>query len=560
MIRKRIRHIQRYREIVNAFIRYGFGFIIKEMGLAELLSMPKRLFVEVKTETNNRTLGERIKMFLEELGPTFVKMGQIASTRYDLIPKDIIQELEKLQDSAPQFSFDLVKETIEQELGMTLEEVFLEFNETPLAAASIGQVHYGVLKTGEKVAVKVQRPNMKNMIETDLEILNDLAILAEQRLKWASKYQIRDIVTEFSNSLREEIDYTTEGRNSEKIAKQFINDPYIVIPRVFWDWTTKKVLTMEFVEGTKLYETEKLKEMGNDNKILAKRIVDSILHQILDEGYFHGDPHPGNILALPEDAIIFLDFGMVGRLTPEMKYHIASLVIALMRQSNEDVIKAITHMGIVPEDINHSLIRADVTHLYEKYYDVPLSKVSLGQVVNDLFSVAFKHNIRIPPDLTLLGKTLLTMEGIVVKLDPEISILKVAEPFGKKLLFERYYPKNVAGSLWHQLIGLGDFISDFPKALKELTLTFKTGKMKQEISFPEMEFLISKLNQISNRLTFSVAILSFSIILMGLIIGSSLTGQTSKMLLNIPIIDIGFIVGTIFFVMLLYSIYKSNKL
>lgn len=200
---------------------------------------------------------------------------------------------------------------------------------------------------------------------------------------------------------------------------------------------------MEFVEGTKLYETEMLHQMGNDNKILAKRIVDSILHQVLIEGYFHGDPHPGNILALPNDVIIFLDFGMVGRLTPDMKHHIASLVIALMRQNTDDVIKAITRMGIVPSDINISMLRGDVEKLNETYYDVPLSKVSLGQVVNDLFLVAYRHNIRIPPDLTLLGKTLLTMEGIVVKLDPEISILKVAEPFGRRLLMERYDPKKL---------------------------------------------------------------------------------------------------------------------
>ncbi|MGJ7922396.1 ABC1 kinase family protein [Neobacillus sp. LXY-4] len=559
MIRKRIRHIQRYREIVNALIRYGFGFIIKELGLTELLSMPKRLFVEVNTESHYKTTGERIKLFLEELGPTFVKMGQVASTRYDIIPAHIIEELEKLQDSAPQFSYDKVTETIEEEFGLKVDQIFKEFCETPLAAASIGQVHFGVLKTGEKVAVKIQRPNMRTVIETDLEILQDLAILAEQRLDWASRYQIRDIVEEFSKSLREEIDYTIEGRNAEKIAKQFVNDPKVVIPKVYWDCTTKKVLTMEFVEGTKLNETDKLKEMGNDNKALAKRIVDSILHQILIEGYFHGDPHPGNILALPEDGIIFLDFGMVGKLTPEMKYHLASLVIALMRQQTDDVIKAITHMGIVPEDINLPELRGDVEKLNEKYYDVALSQVSLGQVVNDLFLVAYRHGIRIPSDLTLLGKTLLTMEGIVVKLDPEISILKVAEPFGKRLLMERYYPKKVAGNLWHQLVNLGEFLAELPRSMKELNHLFKNGKMRQEISFPEIDLILSKFDKISNRITFSISLLAFSIIMAGLIIGSALVGQSSMLMLKIPIIEIGFGIATFMFLLLLFSIFRSGR-
>ncbi len=559
MLRKRIRHIQRYREIVTAFIRNGFGFVIKEMGLIELLSLPKRLFVEVKKETNNTTMGERIKMFLEELGPTFVKIGQVASTRYDILPADIIKELENLQDQAQQFSFEMVQEIVEQELGHPIQEIFKEFNEQPLAAASIGQVHYAVLKTGEKAAVKIQRPNMTKIIETDIEILQDLAILAEQRLAWASRYQVRDIVDEFSKSLREELDYTIEGKNSEKIAKQFMDNPKVIIPKVYWDYTTKKVLTMEFVEGTKLYESEKLKQMGNDNKILAKTIVDSVLQQILIEGYFHGDPHPGNILALPGDVIIFLDFGMVGRLTPEMKYHMASLVIALMRQSTDAIIKAITNMGIVPDDINISAIRTDVAKLYEKYYDVSLSQVSLGQVVNDLFLVAYKHKIRIPPDLTLLGKTLLTMEGIVVKLDSEISILKIAEPFGKRLLLERFYPKNVAGSLWHQVVGLGEFVLDLPKGLKEIALLFKNGKIKQEMSFPEVELILSKLNRISNRITFSIGLLSFSIIMMGLIIGASLTDQASTLFLKIPIIEIGLAIAIFMFLLLLYSIFKSGR-
>ncbi|WP_041580510.1 ABC1 kinase family protein [Bacillus sp. 1NLA3E] len=561
MIRKRFRHIQRYREIVNAFIRYGFGFVIKEMGLIELLSMPKRLFVEVnpETETQNTSTGERIKMFLEELGPTFVKMGQVASTRYDLIPSEIVKELENLQDNAQQFPFEVVQETIEKELGQPIGQVFNEFCEIPIAAASIGQVHYAILKTGEKVAVKVQRPNMRSIIDTDLEILQDLAILAEQRLAWAARYQIRDIVDEFSKSLREEVDYSIEGRNSERIAKQFIDDPKVVIPKVFWEYSTKKILTMEFVEGTKLYETEMLHQMGNDNKILAKRIVDSILHQVLIEGYFHGDPHPGNILALPNDVIIFLDFGMVGRLTPDMKHHIASLVIALMRQNTDDVIKAITRMGIVPSDINISMLRGDVEKLNETYYDVPLSKVSLGQVVNDLFLVAYRHNIRIPPDLTLLGKTLLTMEGIVVKLDPEISILKVAEPFGRRLLMERYDPKKVVGNLWHQIVDLGEFVKDLPKGLKELTLLFKNGKVRQEISFPEIDLILAKLNQISNRISFSIGLLSFSIIICGLIIGSSLGGHSSLLLLKIPTIEIGFIVATLMFMLLLYSIFRSGR-
>jgi ubiquinone biosynthesis protein len=476
-----------------------------------------------------------------------------------VLPADIISELENLQDQASPFPFEMVQKILEDELGHPIADLFKEFNGEPLAAASIGQVHYAVLKTGEQVAIKIQRPNMRGTIETDLEILQDLALLAEQRLDWAAHYQISDIVDELAKSLLEELNYTIEGRNSEKIAKQFKDDAGIVIPKVFWEYTTKKVLTMEYVEGIKLNEAEKLNEAGNNPKELAKNVVNSILKQILVEGYFHGDPHPGNVLALPGDDIVFLDFGMVGRLSSEMKNNLASLVIALMRKKTDDVVKAIMHMGIVPEDIDVLALRADVERLYEKYYDVALSTTSLAQVIGDLFSVAYRHHIRIPSDLTLLGKTLLTMEGMVVKLDPEISILKVAEPFGKRLVLERYDPKNVAGNVWDQLVEVGGFVNDLPKTLNEISMLLKKGRVKQEISFQDSDKIVNKLNRISNRIAFSISLLSFSIVFMGLIIGSSLSGKTSTFLIKIPMVEIGFGVTVCMFLFLIYSIFKSGK-
>jgi ubiquinone biosynthesis protein len=544
---------------VNAFIRHGFGFTIKELGLSEFLSFPKRFFPEGTKGSFHKSTGERIRLFLEELGPTFVKIGQVASTRYDVLPADIISELENLQDQASPFPFEMVQKILEDELGHPIADLFKEFNGEPLAAASIGQVHYAVLKTGEQVAIKIQRPNMRGTIETDLEILQDLALLAEQRLDWAAHYQISDIVDELAKSLLEELNYTIEGRNSEKIAKQFKDDAGIVIPKVFWEYTTKKVLTMEYVEGIKLNEAEKLNEAGNNPKELAKNVVNSILKQILVEGYFHGDPHPGNVLALPGDDIVFLDFGMVGRLSSEMKNNLASLVIALMRKKTDDVVKAIMHMGIVPEDIDVLALRADVERLYEKYYDVALSTTSLAQVIGDLFSVAYRHHIRIPSDLTLLGKTLLTMEGMVVKLDPEISILKVAEPFGKRLVLERYDPKNVAGNVWDQLVEVGGFVNDLPKTLNEISMLLKKGRVKQEISFQDSDKIVNKLNRISNRIAFSISLLSFSIVFMGLIIGSSLSGKTSTFLIKIPMVEIGFGLTVCMFLFLIYSIFKSGK-
>ncbi len=308
IIRKRVRHIQRYREIVTTFTRYGFGFVMKDLGLLERLSIPKRLFIDRKKEIHTKTLGERIRMFLEELGPTFVKVGQISSTRSDIFPAEVIQELEKLQDHVPPFGFEEVQQVIEKELDVTLGRVFDHFDETPLAAASIGQVHYAILKTGEKVAVKIQRPNIRNVIETDLEILQDLATLAEHRLEWAAKYRIVAIVDEFAKTLREELDYANEGRNSEKIAKQFKNDPHIRVPDVHWQYSTSKVLTMEYIEGMKLNEVIKRDQNGYNRKNLAERIAKATFQQVLIEGFFHGDPHPGNISCFTRRCDCFYGF------------------------------------------------------------------------------------------------------------------------------------------------------------------------------------------------------------------------------------------------------------
>lgn len=557
MIGKRMRHMSRYRDIAVALLRHGFEMVVEEIGFSQLLSLPQRLRVD-KKEKNEKTIGERIRLVLEELGPTFVKLGQLASTRPDLIPEQIIRELEKLQDQVPPFSFADVRRIIEEELGEELDHIFHSFEETPLAAASIGQVHRAVLHSGEKVAVKIQRPHISSIMETDLEILQDLTVLAERRLAWAAQYQMRDILDELSKSLRLELDYTVEARNAEKFSKQFQSDPTIYVPKVFWDYSTKKVLTMEYVEGIKLGELERLKQRGYNLKILAERLAKGMFQQIFMKGFFHGDPHPGNVLALPGNVIAFIDFGMVGRITSEMKYHLSSFIIALMRQSTDGIMKTIGDMGLVPDDVDVSQLREDIEKLRGKYYHIPLSQVSLGEAVHDLLHVAFRHSIRIPSDLTLLGKALLTVEGVVEKLDPDFSIIDIAEPFGRQLLKERMRPKNVAEMAWKRLSDYGELFVDLPKNVKELTRLMKQGKVRLEIGIPDLDFLLRKLDQISNRLSFSIVLLSFSIIMVGIIIGSSM-GRQSTLLWKIPAIEIGFFVATLMFCWLLYSIFRSGR-
>ncbi|MGE4273205.1 MAG: ABC1 kinase family protein [Desulfitobacterium sp.] len=371
MIRKRIRHLGRYKEVAGVLARNGFGFIFVETGLSDLVPFSSRFMPKLETGTGDlKSVGQRIRKVIEELGPTFIKMGQIASTRPDVVPTGIIAELEKLQDNVPSFPFNEVREIIQEELGIQIEKIFINFEEIPLAAASIGQVHRAVLISGETVAVKVQRPHVSTIIETDLEILMDIAGLAEQRLDWAERYQIAEIIDEFAKSLRAELDYTIEAKNAEKMTRQFSNNAKIRIPKIYEDYSAKKVLTMEYIQGTKLSRTERLIELEYDTSEIAKQIVEAILQQILIDGFFHGDPHPGNILVLTDQVITFLDFGMVGRLTPQMKYHFASLVIGMVRKNTDEIIRVILNMGIAPSDINISRLHSDVDALKDKYLDI----------------------------------------------------------------------------------------------------------------------------------------------------------------------------------------------
>jgi ubiquinone biosynthesis protein len=558
MIGKRIRHIKRYQDVAKVLTRHGFGFFVEEIGLLQMLSLPKR-FLKHNEEVDPLTVGERIRQAIEELGPTYVKIGQMASTRADLIPKEVLGELEKLQDNVPPFPFEQVSAIIEAELGSPLEEVFSWIDHEVMAAASIGQVHRAQLRTGELVAVKVQRPKIKSMIETDLEILLDLGTMAEQRFARLERLQLREVVEEFSKSLRNELDYLIEARNAEKIAKQFKDEPSIHIPKIYWDYTTRTVLTMEYVQGIKLNQFKEIEKKGYDRKVIAEQLVKAVFHQVLIEGFFHADPHPGNIFLLKKGVISFIDFGMVGKLNTDMKQNFASLVIALMRRSTEGIVKVVLRIGIVPDEVNLQRLTNDVDELREKYMDVPMSRISLGESINDLFRVAFSHRIRIPSDLTLLAKCLLTLEGIVEKLDPKLSMMDMAEPFGTQLLKERYRPSTIAEKIWYNILNFNDFFVDLPKQLKDLMGDLRRGRLHFEVSIPELDFFVKRLDRVANKISFSIVFLSFSIVMAALIIASAL-GSEPILLWHVSVIKIGFAIAGLMLVWLFISIFKSGKL
>lgn len=557
MLGKRLKHAHRYQEIVNAFLRNGFSYFVYRLGLTNQILSKKQQ--ESEKHMNKQTIGIKLRNILQGLGPTFIKLGQIASTRRDLIPEEIALELEQLQDNVVAFSFQEVRDIIEQELGDTLENLFQDFEEEPLASASIGQVHSAHLLTGEHVAVKIQRPDIQPIVETDLEILDDLARIMESRISWAKNYQIRKIINEFSKTLLAELDYYIEGRNCERIAKQFTHQPEIQIPQIHWKYTTKRVLTMDFVQGIKVSNLERLDEEGYNRKLIAERITQSMLQQIFVEGFFHGDPHPGNIYILPENRIAYLDFGMVGRLNEETKFNFASLIIHLQRGNTEGLIRTISSMGMLSEGTDMTSFYNEIDKLVMKYYDISFSKLHLSEAINDLLRIIYQNRIQISSDLTVLAKTLIVLEAIVENLDPEFSIMKAAKPFGEKLLFLRYEPKSILKKSWQQLIENAQIISEIPKNVKDLTKTIKNGNLNLKISVLELQFFLLRLDKISNRLAFSIILLAFSILMVGLIVGSAIADQ-SNLLWKIPVIEIGAVVATLMFLFIIFSIFKSGRM
>lgn len=552
----RIRHAGRYRDIAMALMRHGFGYIVEEIGLRRVLSLPRRWITQETLQT--KTLGERLRLVLEELGPAFIKLGQLLSTRADLLPGSVIQELEKLQDQVPPFTGAEAGRIIEDELGRPLGQLFLRFDDIPLAAASIGQVHKAWLPNGDAVAVKVQRPGITSIIERDLEILQGLIEAATRRWSWVSEYQIPEMVQEFAKSMIAELDYQHEGRNTDKMAQLLRRDPGIHIPRIDWDRSSAKVLTMEYMDGMMLnHYTERFPD-GPERKWIAERLVHAMLHLIFIDGFFHADPHPGNIMVLDQNRIALIDFGMVGQLNGEMKEYLAELIIALMQHRTSGMLRAITRLCLISDRTDMDALRRDLDRLRDRYYDVPFSEVSLGQSLHDLFAVAKKHRIVFPPDLILLAKALLTLEGIVERLDPTLSILDMAEPFGVKLLKEKYGLRRIQKKVVGGALDLVQAVSDLPMQANRLTSLLSRGKIKAEMELRDLEHVLHKLDQISNRLSFSIVLLAFSIIMVGLIVGSSLSRKPT-LLWDIPAIEIGFLIAALMFIWLLLSIFRSGR-
>jgi len=551
------RHLNRYRQILTILFKYGFGDLLEMLKIDQYIEVGLQMISknpEVRIGRLSKPQG--LRMAFEELGPTYIKLGQILSTRPDLIPMEFIQELSKLQDNVPAFPFEQVRKVIDSEFGQPSEDVFDQLDEEPLASASIGQVHRAVLKDGEAVAVKFQRPGIRKIIEVDLEIMLHLATLAERHIEELALHRPVKIVEEFARTLEKEIDYKTEATNMERAASQFLDDPNVYIPKVYRETTTSRVLTTEYIDGIKISNVEALEAAGLDPKVITARGADLVLKQVFDHGFFHADPHPGNIFVLPENVICMLDFGMAGIVDRQTRDDFVDLVESIVNQNEVRASQVLLKLTYREEEPDRRLLEREVADFMGRHLYQPLKDIELGKLLHQLLELATSFRLRIPADIFLMIKALGTVEGVALMLDPEFNMIARATPFIKRIKLERFKPERIADDMFNLGSQLLQFLRQFPNQLLDLTNLIRQEKLSLRFEHRGLEDMLATHDRISNRL-------SFSILIAALIIGSSLIviSDTPPLVYGISLIGIlFFLAAAIMGLWLLVAILRKGKL
>ncbi|MCR4304807.1 MAG: AarF/UbiB family protein [Gallionella sp.] len=576
------RDFGRLHEIASVLIRYGFGDVVRRMGMANVLERAGRVLLwKHAEELAHLEPPARVRRALEDLGPTFVKLGQVLATRVDLFAPEWIAEFSKLQDSAPAAPYAKIKQQLTEDMGGLPEEIFAHFNAEPLAAASIAQVHRARLMDGSEVVVKVRRPGIRSVIEADLRWLMRLAELAESENPELRNFRPQEVVRQFEQSLRRELDFSSECRNAEHIAQNFsgytdqdtatqsaadkapestmagLPSPLpaiIVIPRVFWQWTGERVCVQEFIAGIPGRNLADVDRAGLDRKMLARRGAHAVLKMILEDGFFHADPHPGNVFYLPGNRIAFIDFGMVGRLTDERRDQMIRVLLGLVRHEPARVADVMLDWS-GDSAVDEAALLLEIQTFVDQYHGLPLKQLSIGAMLTDLVAILREHRIVLPADLALLIKAFITLEGMGRELDPDFDMAGEAIPMLEQSLRSRYTPYALIKRGWRTAGDMLALIADMPHDLSRLLRAARRGRLEIHIDVTNLKHVGNQLDGAANRLVIGIVVAA-------LIIGSSIVMTVSggPALLGLPLFGLlGYLGAAIGAVWLLLSIWKSSK-
>jgi ubiquinone biosynthesis protein len=555
------RSIGRLSEIAQVMVRHGFGYFFEAHKLSDLLpgrSAEERIANAAAEHGAVTARGQHLREVLDELGPTFVKFGQLLSTRPDVVPPDIVAELRSLQDDVRPFPFEQAERVIEEELGNTLERLFIDFEPAPVAAASIGQVHRATLPNGRRVAVKVQRPGAPRQIEADLGLLYQAARLVRERVRALDFVDSRQLVDEFARSIRKELDYRQEARNAQNFHRHFAGQPHVRVPKVYWQYTRARVLTLEWIDGVQLADLDLVAMTLEERREVAYRITEAWMAMIFRHGFFHGDPHPANILLPPEAGTIGLvDFGAVGTLTDDDMSKLTGLFIAAANENIEQLPKRLADLGVRYPKEREGEFLAELRELYYRYYGSSLSEIDPIQIVREGFQLIYSMNLHLPARFLLLDRTIATLGSVGIELYPDFNVFEVARPYARDLMLERYTPRRVARRAQREAVQYARVLAEAPFQFHDFMEEIRDGQIEVGFVHKGLDDFLESMQRVFNRLV-------VALIVVGGLIGSSLIGifaTGGPFVLGVNVISIlGFALSAVLGIWLLWGVIRSGRL
>ena len=557
-VSQRYRHLMRYQQVIGIVLKYGFQNILDAMNIDHYIESGLQLipFVTVHEKIEKYSKSQRIRMVFEELGPTFIKLGQILSSRPDLVPVALLNELTRLQDHVPAFEYDKVKSIIESEFNESVDELFESMDPAPFASASIGQVHKARLAGGDEVAVKIQRPGIRKIIEADLEIMLHLASIMENNIKEAAFFRPVRIVEEFARTLENELDYSVEAASIKQMAAQFRHDATLIIPRVYSDYSSDRVLTMAFINGIKAGDLSAIDRAGLDKKLLIRRGADFVMKQVFEHGFFHADPHPGNIFFLENNIICPIDFGMTGFLDRSTRELLVDLFHSVATRDFKVSARLLCRLGEYDTQPNAARLEKDISHFVTTHLSGTLKDIKTAPMLNEFLELCARSGLRIPPDFFLMMKAFISIEGLAQKLDPDFDMIRHAIPYVRAAKFERLKPSRIV----RELAGLARetyrFIQVMPGDIIEVMDQIKNKNLTVNVQLTGLDKLMHTQDQTSNRI-------SFAIIIAALILGSAIVvnSEVPPRLFGVSVIGIGgFVTAAVMGIWLLVAIIRRGRL
>jgi ubiquinone biosynthesis protein len=474
--------------------------------LSDRFNFPRRLRRRRIAPGDELTNARRLRRALEDLGPTFIKFGQILSTRSDIMPPDYLEELSYLQDEVPPVSWEEAQKVVETELGAPIEDLFAQVDPIPIASASLAQVHVARLVGGQEVVVKIQRPKIEKTVNLDLDIIYDLAHTAQQRIAAASRYDVGDLAEEFASALRTEMDFRREAWNADRFRKNFEDEPHLYVPKIYWNYSTRRILVMERLQGIKIDDLDAIKAAGYSPKRLSGYAADFALKEVLIDGFFHADPHPGNLLILPGEVIGVLDFGTVGRLDDKDRANLARLFIAAVQLDSEAIVDQLQRMGVADYRLDRAGLERDLKRILTRYYGLPIYEIDAQEISKAIQPILYEYKLYIPTDYYLLMKTVIMMQGVGLRLDPDFDIFEAAQPYIGKLFRRMWLPSAWGPDVIRLALDWKDFATILPRKTSRILDQLERGQLTVQAELPQLGPTINTIDRLINRIIFSVLV------------------------------------------------------